>query len=111
MIVTHLLAPPVLHTPPRLGPLAEAIRISGELAVALSAPLASMQGVLDASFRLLKEVIEALPPTVVSLSTMCYLRMRVESSSLLHDAEEYHASIYQLREMSRKLARIAATAD
>ena len=91
--------------------LTETIRISGELATLLCTPSKGLLGAIKTNFRLLADLIEALPPTLVSLGTMGYLRIRVESSSRLHDTQEFNASRYQLLEMSRKLSRIAELAD
>jgi hypothetical protein len=86
--------------------LAEAINLCDWLAVWLTLPDLATLDQVDGQFAKLHTVIEAIPPTVVTRGMMAYFRNRFHSSLALRNAGDFHTAAYQLREMSRKLARL-----
>jgi hypothetical protein len=87
-------------------PVAEAIRCCDWLAQWLKAPDLATVNAVDGQFERLKMLIEAIPPTIADRAVICYLRNRHASTLTLRNAGDYHTAAYQLREMSRKLARL-----
>jgi hypothetical protein len=84
-----------------------AVTASGFLANWMKEPdLASLE-LIERTFGILAGLIEAFPPTVISLDTMCYLRNHVNSSRLLFNAGEWGAAGYQLLQIYRKLTSSA----
>jgi hypothetical protein len=62
---------------------------------------------VEAEFGRMAAAIEALPPSQIDLSTLCYLRNRVRSSQSLWLNGERYQALYQVREMYRKLNRLS----
>lgn len=91
----------------RTSPQADLVTLCRFLATWLRHPdLASLE-VVEEVFDALPKIVAAIPPTVADLGVMCYLRNRVRSSRELVDAGDFATAAYQLREIGRKLERLA----
>ncbi len=85
--------------------LAGAVQVSGFLADWMQEPDLATLDLVEPTFETLAEMVEALPPTVADVGTMCYLRNQIVSSHQLFNTGEWGAAGHQLRQVHRKLDR------
>lgn len=92
----------------RQDALAAAVQSSEFLALWMKEPDLATLDQVEPEFDNLAAVVEALPPTVADIGTMCYLRNQMASSRQLFNAGEWGAAGHQLRQVHRKLTRSLA---